>query len=592
MAISSRAPAAPRQRPSARRPAALTCVTLLVCLGGRHTKPLSAQAQRAQAGGGGGRWDAGDNVRAAIDHYGPRIRAHDASADDYRHLVTALRFAGRLEECAAVLHRGLTHVPAIATGGNYFLLANMLRAVGRPRDAAGMYQMAIVAEPLAANYYMQLGMTLQFHNMSGEHGRPREAMYDLAVRLSADGDEVWMQSSLLHVTSLLGKVSAATSTSPACPAALSEGLNRYRRLIAFTDAAWLRWSHALAINLPLHCLQRYSRRLSKTRREEAEKGESGGGALASHHNPMDGGVLSGELGAVLDALQNPSSCSAARAVVFQLEDNIFGLGAQIHLLSLVAAYAFHTGRTLLAAEQDRWWYAGDDCPSGSFHCYFKPLSSCSVQGPHGVLVARGDGGGGGVNIKKLRLLGEHDEQRDRVVLANVQSEGWLKTAGYRRAVPPQFASMGLLWWRTQLIKRIFQPQAHVLAHAHTVANQMQWPEPWGNRREGRTRGGADRAGGGGGIGDDGVRARIVGVHMRHGDKVMEEAPRIPLAHYIQSIRNTLADIDAPAGGQEHRGGLGREGGGGGGACSWPQIRSRVCLSWWRWHRILRLWQCE
>jgi hypothetical protein len=52
--------------------------------------------------------------------------------------------------------------------------------------------------------------------------------------------------------------------------------------------------------------------------------------------------------------------------------------------------------------------------------------------------------------------------------------------------------------------------------------------------------------------------------MRHGDKVMEEAPRIPLAHYIQSIRNTLADIDAPAGGQEHRGGLGREGGGGGG----------------------------
>ncbi len=50
--------------------------------------------------------------------------------------------------------------------------------------------MAIAAEPLAANYYMQLGMTLQFHNISGEHGRPREAMYELAVRLSAEGDEV------------------------------------------------------------------------------------------------------------------------------------------------------------------------------------------------------------------------------------------------------------------------------------------------------------------------------------------------------------------------------------------------------------------
>jgi len=50
--------------------------------------------------------------------------------------------------------------------------------------------MAIAAEPLAANYYMQLGMTLQFHNISWERGRPREAMYGLAVRLSADGDEV------------------------------------------------------------------------------------------------------------------------------------------------------------------------------------------------------------------------------------------------------------------------------------------------------------------------------------------------------------------------------------------------------------------
>ena len=114
--------------------AALACLALLGCLGGRRAQPPP------RAGHGGGGWGTADNVRAAIDHYGPRVRAAGASADDYKHLATALRFAGRLEECAAVVRQGIGHVPAFATGANYFLLANVLRAVGRPRDAASMYE--------------------------------------------------------------------------------------------------------------------------------------------------------------------------------------------------------------------------------------------------------------------------------------------------------------------------------------------------------------------------------------------------------------------------------------------------------------------
>ncbi len=121
----------------------MALLALMGCLSGR-----SAQ-QPPRAAGGGGSWGTGDNVRAAIDHYGPRIHAAGASADDYKHLATALRFAGRLEECAAVLRRGIAQVPAFATGGNYFLLANVLRAVGRPRDAAGMYQVRAGPAPPA-----------------------------------------------------------------------------------------------------------------------------------------------------------------------------------------------------------------------------------------------------------------------------------------------------------------------------------------------------------------------------------------------------------------------------------------------------------
>ena len=90
---------------------------------------------------------------------------------------------------------------------------------------------------------------------------------------------------------------------------------------------------------------------------------------------------------------------------------IHGLGSQIHLLSLAASYAEEfgakqtlvkvhaticqdrleavvtrrfvlslAGRTLLVLDQDEWWFTdGAVCPSRSWSCHFKALSSCSAD---------------------------------------------------------------------------------------------------------------------------------------------------------------------------------------------------------------------
>ena len=105
----------------------LLLLLMCLCAGSRQPHPQ----QPADDSGGG--WGAGDNVLAAIAHYGARTQQGDASADDFRHLSTALRFAGRLDECASVMRSGIMRVPEFATSANYFALANMLRASGRPR---------------------------------------------------------------------------------------------------------------------------------------------------------------------------------------------------------------------------------------------------------------------------------------------------------------------------------------------------------------------------------------------------------------------------------------------------------------------------
>jgi hypothetical protein len=49
-------------------------------------------------------YELGSNVLAAIDHYSEQVRMAPSNPEFIRHLTTALRFAGRFEECAVVCH--------------------------------------------------------------------------------------------------------------------------------------------------------------------------------------------------------------------------------------------------------------------------------------------------------------------------------------------------------------------------------------------------------------------------------------------------------------------------------------------------------
>jgi hypothetical protein len=78
-----------------------------------------------------------ENVLAAISHYGKRVQSAQAEPNDFRHLSTALRFAGRLQECASVLREGARRFPEFATAANMLLLGNVTRIESR-RFFAGL----------------------------------------------------------------------------------------------------------------------------------------------------------------------------------------------------------------------------------------------------------------------------------------------------------------------------------------------------------------------------------------------------------------------------------------------------------------------
>lgn len=78
------------------------CVVVAVCMQPPSARAVRDQQPSSRAGDTG--WGTGDNVLAAIDHYGQRIQQRNASAEDFKHLSTALRFAGVLAFMHACVH--------------------------------------------------------------------------------------------------------------------------------------------------------------------------------------------------------------------------------------------------------------------------------------------------------------------------------------------------------------------------------------------------------------------------------------------------------------------------------------------------------
>ena len=56
------------------------------------------------------KFEVGENVIAAVSHYSEKLRESPENPDVIRHLASALRFSGRLEECVEVIKIELAHL--------------------------------------------------------------------------------------------------------------------------------------------------------------------------------------------------------------------------------------------------------------------------------------------------------------------------------------------------------------------------------------------------------------------------------------------------------------------------------------------------
>uniref|UniRef100_A0A7S4PJ41 Alpha-(1,6)-fucosyltransferase N- and catalytic domain-containing protein n=2 Tax=Guillardia theta TaxID=55529 RepID=A0A7S4PJ41_GUITH len=422
-------------------------------------------------------WRAGEHVSAAIRHYGSRIRSSNASANDFHHLVSALRFAGRIEESANILKAGMETVPGFATLQNLLLLGSLLRLQDRQDEACEAFQHAILSHPREGKLYLQLAMTMGSSLLSHSSFPPpfslsRHSLLSVArlcqtaTRLSEWTEETRMQSLMLSVALL------RTLHDSRAPPLL-------RRILRMDATAW----------------HRYEQHVMATGEEDDARDEGRGEEELRAQRLLD---------STWNDLQHPRDCSKKRKVLFKLEGNIFGLGAQLHLLTLVASYAWRSGRVLVTARNDSWWYAEEGCQRKSFECYFLPITNCSMS----LRAERGN----------FPLLGEHEEE-DEIVLATIKSESWLKQQQLHTFVPPSFRSLGLLWWRSQVLWRVSRLQPWVAQELMERRRRLT-SRPSPHEEEELT----------------------LGVHVRHGDKVWEEAPHVSLASYLEAIRERLKQL--------------------------------------------------
>jgi hypothetical protein len=154
-----------------------------------------------------------------------------------------------------------------------------------------------------------------------------------------------------------------------------------------------------------------------------------------------------------------------------------------------------------------WKYADGSCASGSFDCFFEPLSSCA------------DGG------RAERPRPWRDFKSD------VYDD-------HAELVPAQFARWGWTWWRAQLLRYLLRPNARTAAHVDAVRARLglRPPEPIGDAGGAAARTGA-----------------IVGIHLRRGERLKRSHERNDaldlmaansLDHALQAARPVLRRVGA------------------------------------------------
>lgn len=192
--------------------------------------------------------------------------------------------------------------------------------------------------------------------------------------------------------------------------------------------------------------------------------------------------------------QFPRTCS--RLLLYRFTQG-FGFGAHAHMLSLAMAVAIATHRTLILHEEDGWWLAERHvCRARNWHCYFQPLTNCTVPALR-AYHAKADGGGTVLSVfaeasADAPLVQLDERAQVQLLRSSAHKVGGHSYGDLKTFVPRRFKRLGLLWWRSELIAFAFRPTERVRAFIEQHRRKI------GLRAD--------------------ERARFA-VHVRHGDKV-------------------------------------------------------------------------
>eukprot|EP01063_Lacrimia_lanifica_P017553 TRINITY_DN2460_c0_g2_i1.p1 TRINITY_DN2460_c0_g2~~TRINITY_DN2460_c0_g2_i1.p1 ORF type:complete len:554 (+),score=143.54 TRINITY_DN2460_c0_g2_i1:88-1749(+) len=205
--------------------------------------------------------------------------------------------------------------------------------------------------------------------------------------------------------------------------------------------------------------------------------------------------------------QHPQDCQKARYLVWRLWNQ--GMGADLHKMADALHVAMQTDRVLILDAAFTWWYAMDREPA-TVGCFFVPLTNCTMDdvGQYEVLNAK-------FKMLKSRKTGllkpqptSHEAVKNRASVRAVANP--LHINGYMHssyAKSAEFEEYGAMWWYAQALRYFLRtPQPWLWAQYKASVAEI-FPA--------------------------GVPAKMVGIHVRHGDKHTEMKLH-QLADYVEA----------------------------------------------------------
>jgi hypothetical protein len=192
----------------------------------------------------------------------------------------------------------------------------------------------------------------------------------------------------------------------------------------------------------------------------------------------------------------------------------YGLGAEIHALSLALTLAYMSNRTLVTPGGGRWVYSVGAGEFGDESLYFEPISRNCHAPPIDAWNSTPWWRGGAFDAASGRLqwdAADSNEHESALLFTpDITPNPWL----LRTALPRRYERRGLLWWRSALVAYLFRLRPEL---------QRRFDDEWALLAIGVAAAHAPLA-------------DCVGVHIRRGDKVREDANQPSVESYLEAAR--------------------------------------------------------